>query len=138
MEPIAQRTVADLIVVLYAHDGLAHRHGRGVGAARCAIMGRLLADIEPAAGENVREFARRAREVPVIPVRVAGEHPAHHVVEIICPYAVEAPPALVGLLDRHGEVALVFAIDEDATAGGLEEVARAGNGARGPVKGQFH
>ena len=60
VQAVADRAVADLVVVLEAHDELLHRDARRIGAARPVRVRRMLAGEQPALPQRRRELRRRA------------------------------------------------------------------------------
>jgi hypothetical protein len=108
VQAIAERAVADLIVVLDADDRLAQGQARGVGATRALQMPRVLAGEEPAVPHDRRQLRRVAVVVLVVPVRVARDHAPDDVMEIVGPDAVEPPASARRVVDHRREVAVIL------------------------------
>jgi hypothetical protein len=108
VQPLAERPVADLVVVLQADDEGARGQAGRVAAARALQVLGVLAAEEPALPNGGRQVGDGAGEVAVVALVVAGQHAPHLVVEVVGPDAVEAPAAL-GLRAHHvGQVAVVL------------------------------
>ena len=111
MKAVAQRAVADLVVVLKADIERARGEARRVGPARLAVvMGRRLAGVEPPLVDRRRDVGRRAGVVAVIRLVVARQVPPDLVVEVVGPDAVEAPAPFRRGAEHLGLVAVIAGI----------------------------
>src|SRR6185312_12967887 len=88
-EPLAESTIADLVVILQEVDEGERRQMGARLAAWCFAERRILALI----GETLRQRAaeaidRRRGVIAVIAIRFAGQHDMHGVMEIVIPLRV--------------------------------------------------
>ena len=118
-DPVADRPVADLVVVLAADHQPPRRHGRGVDrhAVVAAAERAVGAVVEEAALAHLGQRAERL-EVGVVAGGLAGERHVHRVVEVVAPLGVQSEAAglargdqarvvEVGLRDQRQRPALV-------------------------------
>ena len=115
-QPLAERPVADLVVVLAAvHE----RPARLVGDLRAAQLagGRtLLALEEEALLDGRRDVFEAAGVVGVVGLALAGQVGAQRMVEVVGPDAVQPQSALLRRPDLLHQVAVVLG-DDDGAAG---------------------
>jgi hypothetical protein len=98
-QAVAERAVADLVVVLVEDDEAVRRHVVGAGAEAAAAERRVPAVVDVRAAIGLGEVADLA-ELRVVAAPVAGEEHAQGVVEVVGPDGVAAPAAaLVGAHD---------------------------------------
>ena len=90
IEAIAQRAIADLVVVLDAVDEARSRQVFRRRAARAAEMRRDLAGVEPALPDRRSQILGAAAIILVIALALARERHPHLVVEIVGPDRVES------------------------------------------------
>ncbi len=124
-EPLAERAVADLIVVLREHDEPVGRH---VGRRRTVTLvaeRRVRTVVDEAVAKALRDRAHAA-EVDVVPAPLAGERGVHGVMEIVRPDAVEAEPALPALAHEPRIVLVALRDDERPAAEPPSEVVNRG------------
>src|SRR5204863_1643759 len=88
-EPLPTHAVADLVMVLREDDEPRAVARGGPRTVLALAIRRVLADVEVAGGEDMREVADLA-EARVVAVLLAGEEDVQRVVEVVAPLRVEA------------------------------------------------
>ncbi|MDR8969313.1 hypothetical protein FEP58_05702 [Burkholderia multivorans] len=91
-QPLAERAIADLVVVLQERHERGRRQLRARLAARCAVVQRRrFALVRESFAERAREMTqRRVRIRAVVAVALAGQQHVRAVVEVVVPLRVEA------------------------------------------------
>ena len=91
-QPLAERPVADLVVVLGVHDEVAavEAHGRSAVASPAEL--RLAPVVDEALAERLGDVAERA-EVDVVALALARDRGVHGVVQVVAPGRVEPEAA---------------------------------------------
>ena len=103
-QPITDRAVADLVVVLREGDETPRLGVVGEGHPVHALPERRpRAGVEEAVGRDGAERGER-REVGVVPGRLAGERDVHRVVVVVAPLGREPVPALGARTEHDGVV----------------------------------
>ena len=97
LEPVAERAVADLVVVLVEHDELLGRAVRSGRSEALAAERRVAAVVHERAVERLGEL-RDPAELRVVALALVADERAHGVVEVVGPLRVAAParPASAG------------------------------------------
>ena len=113
VEPLAERPVADPIVVLDEEYETPRIEPGRLGAAILPSMDRVLPLIEPAAIERRDEVGDRPSKVAVDAVIVASQQASNLVMEIIRPDTVKAPAAIRLRLEHAGQIAVILGNEMD-------------------------
>ena len=111
-QPLAERAVADLVVVLETDHERRRWQMRAPLATRLAAMRRYLALIGEALRHAAGKQPRCVLKILVIALMLAGEHDVDAMMPVIGPLRVEQPRRKM-----RGFVALVFEHEMDVAAG---------------------
>ena len=108
-QPLAQRTIADLIVVLQEVDkGQRREVARRLAARLSAAIGGRLALIDETLGQRAPQpLDGRIGEVGIVAVPLAGEQDVHGVMQVVVPLRVEQPPAQFGSVPQEGRTVVI-------------------------------
>ncbi len=121
-QPVAERPVADLVVVLQEqHEGGGGEIGAGRAAALALAVGRGLALVGEAFAEAARQALGRALGiVGIVAVGLAGQQDMQDMVGVVVPLGVEALSQMVG----HVAVVLEHEMDMAARLDGGADLGR--------------